>query len=57
MIYKKILAKEMVRSKKAKERLYTSRATLNSVSMQLQQQLCMLLNIYYDTLNSINTII
>jgi hypothetical protein len=31
----------MVRSKKAKERLYTSRATLNSVSMQLQQQLCM----------------
>jgi charged multivesicular body protein 3 len=36
-----ILAKEMVRSKKAKERLYTSRATLNSVSMQLQQQLSM----------------
>mmetsp|Transcript_54924 Transcript_54924/g.152104 ORF Transcript_54924/g.152104 Transcript_54924/m.152104 type:complete len:224 (+) Transcript_54924:167-838(+) len=35
------LAKELVRSRKAKERIYTSRATLNSVSMQLQNQLAM----------------
>eukprot|EP01111_Echinosteliopsis_oligospora_P014957 TRINITY_DN5767_c0_g1_i3.p1 TRINITY_DN5767_c0_g1~~TRINITY_DN5767_c0_g1_i3.p1 ORF type:complete len:204 (+),score=72.86 TRINITY_DN5767_c0_g1_i3:57-668(+) len=37
-----ILAKELLKSKKAKERLYESRATLNSISMQLQQQLSML---------------
>lgn len=37
----KTLAKELVRSRKAKERIYTSRATLNSVSMQLQNQLAM----------------
>jgi len=37
----KILAVELVRSKKAKERLYNSRATLNSIIMQLQAQLSM----------------
>ena len=47
LIVKNILAKEMVRSKKAKERIYTSRATLNSVGMQLQQQLC----IYHSPLS------
>ncbi|KAI8617081.1 Snf7-domain-containing protein [Chytriomyces sp. MP71] len=35
----KVLAKEMVRSRKAKDRLHTSKAQLNSLQMQLQQQL------------------
>eukprot|EP01089_Gocevia_fonbrunei_P008748 TRINITY_DN20489_c0_g1_i1.p1 TRINITY_DN20489_c0_g1~~TRINITY_DN20489_c0_g1_i1.p1 ORF type:complete len:212 (+),score=39.51 TRINITY_DN20489_c0_g1_i1:46-681(+) len=38
----KILAKEIVRSKKAKERIYTSKARLNSISMQLNEQLATL---------------
>jgi len=38
----KILALELVRSKKGKERLYNSRATLNSISMQLQSQMALL---------------
>ncbi|KAJ1497398.1 Charged multivesicular body protein 3, partial [Coelomomyces lativittatus] len=33
------LAKELVRSRKAKERIHTSKAQLNSVSMQLSHQL------------------
>ena len=37
----KVLAKELVRSRKAKERMYESKAQLNSVAMQLQQNLCM----------------
>ena len=36
----KILAKEMVQSRKAVSKLYASKAHLNSVSMQMQQQLC-----------------
>ncbi|KAJ3107188.1 Charged multivesicular body protein 3 [Phlyctochytrium planicorne] len=35
----KILAKEIVRSRKAKDRIHTSKAQLNSLVMQLQQQL------------------
>ena len=35
----KILAKELVRSRKAKEKIMTGKAQLNSVSMQLQQNL------------------
>lgn len=35
----KSLAKELVRSRKHKDRLYTSKAQLNSVSMQLTHQL------------------
>jgi len=35
------LAKELVRSRKAKERLYTSKAQLNSVVMQLQSNMAM----------------
>jgi charged multivesicular body protein 3 len=38
----KLLAKELVRSKKHKERLHTSRAHLNSISMQLQHQQSMI---------------
>jgi len=38
----KILAKELVRSRKARERLYTSKATLSGVSMQLTQQMATL---------------
>eukprot|EP01105_Mastigella_eilhardi_P001426 TRINITY_DN11715_c0_g1_i1.p1 TRINITY_DN11715_c0_g1~~TRINITY_DN11715_c0_g1_i1.p1 ORF type:complete len:198 (-),score=84.39 TRINITY_DN11715_c0_g1_i1:92-685(-) len=38
----RVLAKELVRSKQTKEQLYTSKAQLNSVSMQLQEQLSML---------------
>lgn len=34
-----MLAKEVIRSRKAKDRIHTSKAQLNSVSMQLQQQL------------------
>lgn len=35
-----VLAKEVVRSKKHRTRLITSKAQLNSISLQLQQQLC-----------------
>ncbi|KAJ3193945.1 Charged multivesicular body protein 3, partial [Irineochytrium annulatum] len=35
----KILAKELVRSRKQKDRIHTSKAQLNSLVMQLQQQL------------------
>jgi len=38
----KTLAKELLRSRKAKERLYASKAQLNSVSMQLTQNLSMM---------------
>ncbi|KAJ1550133.1 Charged multivesicular body protein 3, partial [Nowakowskiella sp. JEL0078] len=34
-----MLAKEIVRSRKAKDRLYTSKAQLNSIGMHLQQNL------------------
>jgi len=37
----RILAKEIVRARKHKERLYTSKAQLNSVMMQLQHQTAM----------------
>ena len=36
----KILAKELIQSKKAKNRIYTSKAQLNSVGMQMKNQLC-----------------
>lgn len=36
----KILAKELVRSRRQKDRIVTSKAQLNSISMQLQHQLC-----------------
>src|SRR5690606_25067831 len=36
------LAKELVRSRKAKENIYKSKAQLNSVSMQLSQNLAMM---------------
>lgn len=36
----KILAKQLVQSRKAKERLYQSKAQMNSVSMQIQAQYC-----------------
>eukprot|EP00128_Syssomonas_multiformis_P001412 Colp12_sorted_trinity150504_noHs@29865 len=35
----KILAKELVHSRKAKSKLYTSKAQINSVSLQMQNQL------------------
>ncbi|KAJ3068095.1 Charged multivesicular body protein 3 [Podochytrium sp. JEL0797] len=35
----RLLAKEIVRARKAKDRLHTSKAQLNSLQMQLQQQL------------------
>jgi len=38
----KVLAKEIVQSRKAKERIYKSKAQLNSVSMQLSQNLSMM---------------
>ncbi|KAJ3053819.1 Charged multivesicular body protein 3 [Rhizophlyctis rosea] len=38
----KILAKEIVRSRKARERMFTSKAQLNSLVMHMQQQLAML---------------
>ncbi|CAG8474613.1 3966_t:CDS:2 [Paraglomus brasilianum] len=38
----KSLAKELVRSKKQKNRIYTSKAQLNSIVMQLQHQLAVL---------------
>jgi len=38
----KVLAKEIVQSRKAKERIYKSKAQLNSVSMQLSQSLSMM---------------
>ena len=36
-----ILAKDMVRGRHTRDRLYTAKAQLNSVSMQLQEQMCM----------------
>lgn len=36
----KMLAKELVRSRRQKDRIVTSKAQLNSISMQLQHQLC-----------------
>jgi len=36
------VAKELIRSRKAKENIYKSKAQLNSVSMQLQQNLSMM---------------
>ncbi|KAI9292425.1 hypothetical protein K502DRAFT_295353 [Neoconidiobolus thromboides FSU 785] len=41
MISCKILAKELVRTRKHKQRLHTSKAQLNSIMMQLQQQTAM----------------
>lgn len=38
-----MLAREVVRSSKHRTRLITSKAQLNSISLQLQQQLCMFL--------------
>ncbi|KAH9815549.1 Snf7 family [Melampsora americana] len=38
----KVLAKEIVRSQKQKDRLFTSKARLNSIRMQLQHQLATL---------------
>jgi len=35
----RILAKELVRAKKHKQRMYQSKATLNSIQMQLQEQI------------------
>lgn len=35
----KILAKEVAQARKAKERIYTSKAHLNSIAMQLQSSL------------------
>ena len=37
----KILAKELVQSRKAVSKLYASKAQMNSVAMSMQQQLCM----------------
>lgn len=36
----KILAKELVQSRKATSKLYASKAQMNSVIMSMQQQLC-----------------
>jgi charged multivesicular body protein 3 len=35
----RILAKELVRSRKQRQRMYQSKATLNSIQMQLQEQI------------------
>lgn len=35
----KILAKELVRARKQRSRMYQSKATLNSIQMQLQEQI------------------
>jgi DNA helicase IV len=35
----RILAKELVRAKKQQQRMYQSKATLNSIQMQLQEQI------------------
>lgn len=37
----RILAKELVRAKKQRQRMYQSKATLNSIQMQLQEQVGM----------------
>ena len=36
----KILAKELVQSRKAVSKMYASKAQMNSVAMSMQQQLC-----------------
>lgn len=45
----KMLAVEVVRSNKQKDRLATSKARLNSINMQLTHQLCGSLNLYICT--------
>ena len=45
----KILAKEMVQSRKAVSKLYASKAQMNSVVMSMQQQLCELYSIHQST--------
>lgn len=35
----RILAKELVRARKQRQRMYQSKATLNSIQMQLQEQI------------------
>lgn len=35
----RILAKELVRARKQRSRMYQSKATLNSIQMQLQEQI------------------
>lgn len=42
-----ILAKELIRSRKAITRIYTSKAHLNSVSLQMKNQLGMIFSNYY----------
>jgi hypothetical protein len=42
----KVLVKEIIRSRKQVERMHISKAQLNSVSMQLRQNLGLLLSFY-----------
>jgi len=44
----KVLAREVVRSQKQKQRLQTSKASLNSIHMQLGHQLGLSLPPYFD---------
>lgn len=44
----RILAKELVRAQKQRQRMYQSKATLNSIQMQLQEQIG--LSFYYIVL-------
>lgn len=44
----KVLAREVVRSQKQKQRLQTSKASLNSIHMQLGHQLGLSLPLYFD---------
>ena len=45
----KILAKEVAQSRKAVNKLYASKAQINSVMMSMDQQLCEYHLLYYDT--------
>ncbi len=44
----KILAKELIQSRKAVSKMYASKAQMNSVAMSMQQQLCECVCVAYD---------
>ena len=43
----RILAKELVQSRKAVSKLYASKAQMNSVTMSMQTQLCKVINLIW----------
>jgi len=49
----RILAKELVRARKQRQRMYQSKATLNSIQMQLQEQIGIVISLSFADLSYI----